>query len=64
MSATMPEEHPAAVGAATAIGLAKDSGVTNSVIMPYSDRLERFGAWYVQLWAESLGKGGEGRPPS
>jgi glucose-6-phosphate isomerase len=31
--------------------------------MPYSDRLERFGAWYVQLWAESLGKGGQGTTP-
>jgi glucose-6-phosphate isomerase len=62
-SATMPEEHPAAVGAAVAIGLAKDTGVTNSVLMPYSDRLERFGAWYVQLWAESLGKRGEGTTP-
>ncbi len=63
MNATMPEEHPAAVGAATAIGLAKDLGLTISVIMPYSDRLERFGAWYVQLWAESLGKGGQGTTP-
>ncbi|MGO9171608.1 MAG: glucose-6-phosphate isomerase [Rhodomicrobium sp.] len=63
MSAATPEEHPAAVGAATAIGLAKDRGVTNSVIMLYCDRLERFGAWYVQLWAESLGKGGEGTTP-
>ncbi len=62
-TATMPEEHPAAVGAAVAIGLAKDLGVTNSVMMPYSDRLERFGAWYVQLWAESLGKRGEGTTP-
>jgi glucose-6-phosphate isomerase len=62
-AATMPEEHPAAVGAAVAIGLAKDLGVTNSVMMPYSDRLERFSAWYVQLWAESLGKGGEGTTP-
>ena len=61
--ATMPEEHPAAVGAAVAIGLAKDKGVTNSVLMPYTDRLERFGAWYVQLWAESLGKAGEGTTP-
>jgi glucose-6-phosphate isomerase len=61
--ATMPEEHPAAVGAAVAIGLAKDLGVTNSVLLAYSDRLERFGAWYVQLWAESLGKGGEGTTP-
>jgi glucose-6-phosphate isomerase len=63
MSAGMPEECPAAVGAATAIGLAKDLGVTNSVIMPYADRLERFGAWYVQLWAESLGKNGQGTTP-
>jgi glucose-6-phosphate isomerase len=62
-SAVMPEDHPAAVGAATAIGLAKDKGVTNSVFLPYSDRLERFSAWYVQLWAESLGKGGEGTTP-
>ena len=63
MKATMPEEHPAAIGAATAIGLAKDLGVINSVMMPYSDRLERFSAWYVQLWAESLGKGGKGTTP-
>jgi len=63
MRAGLPEECPAAVGAATAIGLAKDLGVTNSVIMPYSDRLERFGAWYVQLWAESLGKNGQGTTP-
>ncbi len=63
MSAGLPEECLAAVGAATAIGLAKDLGVTNSVIMPYSDRLERFGAWYVQLWAESLGKNGQGTTP-
>jgi glucose-6-phosphate isomerase len=59
----MPEEHPAAVGAALAIGLAKDKGVTNSVLMPYTDRLARFGAWYVQLWAESLGKAGAGTTP-
>jgi glucose-6-phosphate isomerase len=63
MQANMPEEHPAAVGAALAIGLAKDLGVINFVLMPYSDRLERFTAWYVQLCAESLGKGGEGPTP-
>jgi glucose-6-phosphate isomerase len=62
-TATMPEEHPSAVGAAVAIGLAKDLGVINSVMMPYSDRLARFSAWYAQLWAESLGKGGEGTTP-
>jgi glucose-6-phosphate isomerase len=26
------------------------------IMMPYSDRLRAFAAWYVQLWAESLGK--------
>lgn len=26
------------------------------VLMPYSDALRPFAAWYVQLWAESLGK--------
>ena len=32
-------------------------------MMPYADRLGRFAAWFVQLWAESLGKGGEGTTP-
>lgn len=26
------------------------------VLMPYSERLRAFGAWFTQLWAESLGK--------
>jgi glucose-6-phosphate isomerase len=52
-----------AVGAATAIGLLRERGVKVSVMLPYADRLGRFGDWYVQLWAESLGKGGEGTTP-
>ncbi len=52
-----------ALGAATAIGLAKERGVRVSVMWPYSDRLSRFAAWYVQLWGESLGKNGEGTTP-
>jgi glucose-6-phosphate isomerase len=32
-------------------------------MMPYSDRLGRFGAWFAQLWAESLGKNGQGTAP-
>ncbi len=60
-------KHPAdlapAVGAAVAIGLAKECGIRVNVMMPYADRLQRFGHWYVQLWAESLGKGGEGTAP-
>ncbi len=31
--------------------------------MAYTDKLERFTAWYVQLWAESLGKNGFGTTP-
>ena len=31
--------------------------------MAYADRLERFTHWYVQLWAESLGKDGKGTTP-
>lgn len=58
-----PEDVPAAVGAAIAVGLAKECGVHNIVMMPYTDRLQRFAAWYVQLWAESLGKNGEGITP-
>ena len=34
-----------------------------SVLMPYCDRLELFGQWYRQLWAESLGKAGKGSTP-
>ncbi|MCB1509327.1 MAG: glucose-6-phosphate isomerase [Hyphomicrobiaceae bacterium] len=54
---------PPAAGAATAIGLAKAHGMGIQVMMPYADRLGKFADWYVQLWAESLGKGGEGTTP-
>jgi glucose-6-phosphate isomerase len=52
-----------AVGAAIAVGLAKERGVRANVMFPYSDRLSRFAAWYVQLWGESLGKNGQGTTP-
>jgi len=52
-----------AVGAAIAIGLLRERGVKVSVMLPYADRLGKFGDWYVQLWAESLGKGGQGTTP-
>jgi glucose-6-phosphate isomerase len=32
-------------------------------ILPYSTELKSLGAWFVQLWAESLGKGGKGFTP-
>jgi glucose-6-phosphate isomerase len=31
-------------------------GARIHVLMPYSDRLRSFAAWFQQLWAESLGK--------
>lgn len=33
------------------------------VCMPYSTRLKQIGAWFVQLWGESLGKDGKGFTP-
>ncbi len=52
-----------ALGASVAIGLAKERGIHANVMLPYSDRLARFAAWYAQLWGESLGKQGKGTTP-
>jgi len=54
---------PAALGAALGVALAERKGKNISVMMAYADRLERFTRWYVQLWAESLGKDGKGTTP-
>jgi glucose-6-phosphate isomerase len=54
-----PAEVPAAVGAALSIAIGKPM----TVMMAYADRLDRFTKWYVQLWAESLGKDGNGTTP-
>ena len=40
-----------------------NSKFTSSVIMTYSDYLFFFGKWYLQLWAESIGKNGKGITP-
>ncbi|HVM81879.1 MAG TPA: glucose-6-phosphate isomerase, partial [Stellaceae bacterium] len=56
-----PGEVPAAVGAALNVALAATKPI--AVMMAYADRLERFTRWYVQLWAESLGKDGKGTTP-
>ncbi len=37
--------------------------VDNAVMLPYSVKLNEFGRWYRQLWAESLGKSGKGIMP-
>ena len=63
LEAGEPKDFAPALGAAVAVGLAKERGIRASVMLPYSDRLSRFAAWYVQLWGESLGKAGEGTTP-
>jgi glucose-6-phosphate isomerase len=63
LASRSPEDYAPAVGAATAVALAKEKGIKTLVMMPYADRLGRLAAWFVQLWAESLGKGGEGTTP-
>ncbi len=63
LAAKSAADFAPAVGAATAIALSKEKGIRTLVMLPYADRLGRLSAWFVQLWAESLGKNGEGTSP-
>jgi glucose-6-phosphate isomerase len=51
-----PIGNPALELASAIVGLDLERGVGTQVIMPYASKLGRLGAWFVQLWAESLGK--------
>jgi glucose-6-phosphate isomerase len=55
-------EANAGLGAALNLAFAME-GKPIAVLMAYADRLERFTRWWVQLWAESLGKDGKGSQP-
>jgi glucose-6-phosphate isomerase len=55
-------ECPAYAYGTTAYAL-DQRGVNANVVMPYAERLEPFGEWFGQLWAESLGKDGIGQTP-
>jgi glucose-6-phosphate isomerase len=55
-------DAPAALGAALSTAAAFE-GKAVTVLMGYADRLERLTRWWVQLWAESLGKDGKGTQP-
>ncbi len=48
-------ESTPVIGAALQVAASRH-GKNISVLMPYTDRLERLTKWFVQLWAESLGK--------
>lgn len=63
MAAKAPGDFAPAQGAAVAVALARERGIRVQVMMPYADRLGRFSAWFAQLWAESLGKNGQGTAP-
>jgi glucose-6-phosphate isomerase len=56
------KDAPAALGAALNVAMALE-GKPIAVTMAYADRLERFTRWWVQLWAESIGKDGKGSQP-
>jgi glucose-6-phosphate isomerase len=56
-------EHPAVLGAAMYYLMDTARGRNVRVMMTYADGLERLAAWFVQLWAESLGKDGKGSTP-
>lgn len=57
--AVLNDPSAAAQGAALHHALA----LRETVLWPYSDRLKVFGGWWRQLWAESLGKNGQGTTP-
>lgn len=63
LAAREPKHFAPALGAAVAVALAREKGIKNVVMMPYADRLARLADWFVQLWAESLGKNGDGTSP-
>jgi len=63
LAAKDPRGFSPAEGAAVAVALARERGIRTQVMMPYSDRLGRFSHWFAQLWAESLGKAGQGTAP-
>jgi len=56
------KDVPFAAGAALSAAAASDN-ITIRVMVAYADRLERFTKWWVQLWAESLGKNRKGAAP-
>ena len=49
-------KNPLIQTAAFLLGEKNQFGMNQTVLMPYSSKLKSFGDWFVQLWAESLGK--------
>jgi glucose-6-phosphate isomerase len=53
----------AARGAALHHALSEEGKLNTTIMWSYADKLEIFGGWWQQLWAESLGKDGKGSTP-
>ncbi len=62
LDAALAGSVPAVEGAALSVA-ARDAGLSQSVMWVYRDRLARLPKWWRQLWAESLGKNGQGTTP-
>jgi glucose-6-phosphate isomerase len=63
LNATAPADAPAACGAALHYALSQQNKLATTILWPYVDDLSVFGGWWRQLWAESLGKDGQGSTP-
>ena len=55
-------DSPPAVGAAVQVALQR-LGLSQTVLLAYGEAFKPFVMWYRQLWAESLGKKGQGTTP-
>ena len=55
--------HPAVASVALHRHAQTELGANITVLMPYADQLGQFTRWQQQLWAESLGKDGQGITP-
>jgi len=63
LNAATPADAPAACGAALHYALSQQNKLATTILWPYVDDLSVFGGWWRQLWAESLGKDGQGSTP-
>lgn len=55
--------HPVVQSALKGSALEQGRQINLNVMMPYCDRLQFFTRWFIQLYAESLGKEGRGLTP-
>ena len=62
LNETDMKKLPFVAGAALNLAM-MDNGMSNTIMLAYSDRLGSLARWHRQLWAESIGKDGNGTTP-